>query len=140
MVWLAVRRLRETGEQVCDDSVVELLGSFEDYAETLIGAVQGLKRRRTVGLAASMACSSRIESRVRRILALAGNVSPRTGRVTSALYGLTLAGCAGLVATSSVQDAAPGRQAKLRQSMSPAATPLKSRLPLLISTSPETFR
>ena len=49
-----------------------------------------------------MARSTKIESRVRRIRALTGNTSPKTGRVASLLFGLVLAGCGGLVASTSV--------------------------------------
>ena len=102
LVWLAVRRLRETGEQVCDDSVVEMLGSYDGYAERLIAVVQGLRRRRT-GLAVSMARSSRIESRVRRILGLSGEGAPRTGRVAGAVFVLAMAAGAAVVASGSLR-------------------------------------
>ena len=39
---------------------------------------------------------------MRRIRALAGDVAPRKGRVARALFGVAVAGCAGLLATSSV--------------------------------------
>ncbi|NKB67505.1 MAG: DUF1565 domain-containing protein [Candidatus Latescibacteria bacterium] len=103
LVWLAVRRLRQTGEQVCDDRVVELLGSFGDYADILIDAVANLKKRPRFGLAASMARSSRIESRVRRILRLAGDGAPRTGRVAGAVFATAAAVLAGLVAAGSLR-------------------------------------
>ena len=55
LVWLAARRWQQTSEQVCDDVVVEVRGFVSDYTDALISIATGLKGRRAIVLAASMA-------------------------------------------------------------------------------------
>ncbi len=96
-------RLRRCSTPVDERWQAELRGLRRaDYLFNLLAVVQGLRRRRT-GLAVSMARSSRIESRVRRILGLSGEGAPRTGRVEGAVFVLAMAAGAAVVASGSLR-------------------------------------
>lgn len=103
LVWLAVRRLRDSAEQACDDWSVELLGHHERYGTCLLEVAARCARRPRLALSASMARRPRVATRIERIAALAGNVSPRVGRragsgftVALALASCLLAACVGV--------------------------------------------
>ena len=100
LVWLAVRRLRDSAEQACDDWSVELLGHHERYGTCLLEVAARCARRPRLALSASMARRPRVATRIERIAALAGNVSPRVGwrggsgfTVALALASCLLAAC-----------------------------------------------
>ena len=83
LVWFAVRRLKESAEQVCDDLVVEMTGNHNLYADTLLHVTKRLKDGKQLALGASMGRSPQIVGRIDRIVRLRGNVSPRTGRIAA---------------------------------------------------------
>lgn len=102
LVWLAVRRLRDSAEQACDDWSVELLGQPERYGSCLLEVAARCGRRPRLSLSAGMARRPRVAARIERIAALAGNVSPRVGwragsgfTVALALASCLLAACVG---------------------------------------------
>ena len=88
---------------------------------SLIAVVQGLRRRRT-GLAVSMVRSSRIESRVGRILGWPCEGAPRIGRVAGSVFVLAMAAGSAVVASGSLraedEPAAWGGQRALALPMS----------------------
>lgn len=103
LVWLAVRRLRESAEQVCDDLVVEMTGNHELYADTLLHLTKRLTDGKQLALGASMGRSPQIVGRIDRIVRLRGNVSPRTGRIAAITLTALLLTLAGALATTTVQ-------------------------------------
>ena len=101
LAWFAVRRLRETGEHACDDSVVDVMGRHDIYAQALVSVAGRLKTMRPPAPAANMAQKRQIAGRIARIVRLAGDVSPRIGGI-GIMLSLALFVCTTLVAASSL--------------------------------------
>jgi TonB family protein len=69
LVWYAAHRVRVERELACDDQVLGIGTTAEDYAEHLIQIVRGLRGRRALSLAAvSMAQPSQLETRLVSLL------------------------------------------------------------------------
>jgi beta-lactamase regulating signal transducer with metallopeptidase domain len=105
LAWLAARRLQETGEQTCDDWVVGITGHHQTYAHTLLDVVEHLKRKQRFALSVGMARKPQIAERIERIATLAGNVSPRIGRLAGVVAVCGFVICVCLLATSTLHAA-----------------------------------
>ena len=78
-LWFAARRLRTEVERACDDHVLNAGYQSTDYAQHLIDIVRNVKALRSTSRATvAMAQSSKIEGRLRTILAKHRNRRPMT--------------------------------------------------------------
>ena len=79
LVWFAVRRMRTEVERACDDHVLNAGYQSTDYAQHLLDIVRNIK---AIGIAkrsaVAMARSSKIEGRLRMVLAENRNRGPMT--------------------------------------------------------------
>ena len=105
LVWFAVWRLKSTSEHACDDWAVELIGHYDIYADSLLDVTEKMKRETAFALSASMARTTQLASRIERISALAGKVTPRIGRATGVAFTGVLFLCASLLAASALSNA-----------------------------------
>ena len=79
LVWFAARRMRTEVERACDDHVLNAGYQSTDYAQHLIDIVRNIKAAGTATRSAvAMARSSKIEGRLRTILAEHRNRRPMT--------------------------------------------------------------
>ena len=79
LVWFAARRMQVEAEQACDDYVLNMGYKSTDYAQHLIEIVRTAKIAGSFSRAAvAIGCSSKIEERVRMILAENLNRRPLT--------------------------------------------------------------
>ena len=79
LVWFAMRRMRVEAERACDDNVLNAGYQSADYAQHLLDIVRNVKALRSSSRAAvTMARSSKIEGRLRTILAENRNRRPMT--------------------------------------------------------------
>ena len=79
LVWFAARRMRVEAERACDDHVLNAGYQSTDYAQHLVDIVRTVKKADSVSRAAvAIARSSRIEERIRMILAENLNRRPLT--------------------------------------------------------------
>ena len=100
---------------------MELLGHPERYGTCLLEVAARCARRPQLSLSASMARRPRVAARIERIVALAGNVSPRVGRWAggSFMVALTVASC--LLAASGGELAADSGDRSDAAPLRPAA-------------------
>ena len=92
VVWFAARRMRIAAEQACDDQVLNAGYHSTDYAQHLLDITRDVKISTMNSYAAvAMARSSRIEGRLRTILAKNSNRHPVTKIVMG--IGLILLAC-----------------------------------------------
>ena len=78
-VWIAARRMQVEAERACDDYVLNAGYQSTDYAQHLVDIVRTVKKADSVSRAAvAIARSSRIEERIRTILAENLNRRPLT--------------------------------------------------------------
>ena len=90
LVWFAMRRMRVEAEQACDDHVLNAGYQSIDYAQHLLDIVRNVKALRSSSRAAvTMARSSKIEGRLRTVLAENLNRRPVT-KIAVAIGLLTL--------------------------------------------------
>ncbi len=79
LLWFAARRLRAEAERACDDHVLNAGYQSADYARHLLDIVRNIKGLRSVSRATvAMARQSKIEGRLRTILAKRRSRSPMT--------------------------------------------------------------
>ena len=79
LVWFAARRMRAEMEQACDDYVLNAGYQSTDYAQHLLDIVRNIKAAGSASRSAvAMARSSKIEGRLRTILAEHRNRRPMT--------------------------------------------------------------
>ena len=79
LVWFAARRMRAEAERACDDNVLNAGYQSTDYAQHLLDIVRNIKAVRFASRATvAMARSSKIEGRLRTILAENRNRRPVT--------------------------------------------------------------
>ena len=90
LVWFAARRMRTEVERACDDHVLNAGYQSTDYAQHLLDIVRNVKALRSSSRAAvTMARSSKIEGRLRTVLAENLNRRPVT-KIAVAIGLLTL--------------------------------------------------
>ena len=79
LVWFAARRMRTEVERACDDHVLNAGYQSTDYAQHLLDIVRNIKVVRSISrTAVAMARPSKIEGRLRTILAKHHNRKPMT--------------------------------------------------------------
>ncbi|RKU05635.1 hypothetical protein C6502_22160 [Candidatus Poribacteria bacterium] len=79
LVWFAARRMRTEVERTCDDHVLNAGYQSTDYAQHLLDAVRNIKKINTATRSAvAMARQSKIEGRLRTVLAENRNRRPIT--------------------------------------------------------------
>ncbi|MEW6756206.1 MAG: M56 family metallopeptidase, partial [Candidatus Latescibacterota bacterium] len=121
LLWLAVRRLRDTGEQACDDWSVAVLGDWDPYAHDLLWVAARLRRGTRLAFEPRMARRPRIAGRIDRIVSLAGEVSPRIGRISGTAFAAGVATCVALVSACALHGRpAEEPAAALRVALGPA--------------------
>jgi bla regulator protein BlaR1 len=87
LAWLALHRLRETGEHACDEWAVRLIGRNEVYTRALLDVLGEVRGRRT-GWGLGMAFQA--ERRVERILAMKNAIPAGVGRWAGGVMALGL--------------------------------------------------
>ena len=109
--WWSLRRLRAEQEAACDDCVLAAGVHADDYAEDLLAVTARLPAGlRGAGVALAMAaCASRIEARIRAILAADRDRRPVGGVRLALVAGLfvALATVAAVVVPAVAQDETP---------------------------------
>ncbi len=122
LIWLACHRLRQTGEQACDDAVLSAGMAPPDYAAHVLDVARIFSRAqpRSRLPVMTMVRPSRFERRVRAMLDSRIDRSPisrRTGLVIAAALALATIPLAGLAV-----QATPAPRAVAAGAQSPAAT------------------
>ncbi|MES2460873.1 MAG: M56 family metallopeptidase [Armatimonadota bacterium] len=133
LIWLLVRRIQSESEHACDDKVLLAGVAPTDYAHHLVEVVRNLKAQREHSLlsiststaAVMMTRNSRVESRVRAVLAKGNSRRPTSARIVA----VALVGASGLLfPLASLRSAAPeGRKEVTPKKESPTANETPSK-------------
>ena len=90
LAWVGAHRLRDAGEEACDDWSADLLGDAKAYARQLLEVAAGIQQQRWSGLATPLAGQTGTLHRVRRLAADGFAPRPRLPRLAGTAWILAL--------------------------------------------------